>query len=396
MKNRLFLTMVVFVLSVLFLIGCHPQVVINEDMSTNLQIPDGAKQSKEDSLEVFNPCDSPNARTLHVPGKIESISVAVAELGDHGRVIVAPGTYHENIEIRPGALIIIQAEGPERPELFAAEAERPVIRVAPKARLCLVGVSVYGTRSGIVIGSESMGEAARAVTLFDTHVTDAEYGIYGLVDRLHIEGSRIENNVFGVAVAGSTSVVDTEIIANTIGVVLNGDKTPSCADAAYSDSGKQVFIQNVNISNNANGGVAICNVLSAVIIDTYVHKNAYIGVQIHNTTKFTLDDLRVGETQLWNGRWGDGLSVVHSSGIVMNSQFSANRRANIIYFGNSGGTIDNNKILYAIFAIHLEMKDGSFPSPTIPNSNYLYGNKENRVTSGLSLAPSEPPDVPPE
>ena len=112
-----------------------------------------------------------------------------------------------------------------------------------------------------------------------------------------------------------------------------------------------------------------------------------------NTPQFSLDNLKVGETREWNGAYGDGLVVVHSSGLVKNGQFWSNERANIIYYGKSGGTIEKNKILYAIFAIVLDSKDGYSPSPTITN-NTIYGNQQNNVTGGSNLGPSKPPKVP--
>lgn len=392
MKNRLFLTGMAFILSALLSGGCSViRVAISEEATPVMVMRDEFTPPEDETAS--DPCDAPDAPTVHVPEELASIAAGVMEMGEHGRVVVAAGEYRENIEIRPGTHIIIQAEDSERPELFADDPESPVIRVAPEARLCLTGLSVHGSRSGLVVGSESTGEVSKAVTLRDTRVADAEYGIYGLVEEFHIEESVVENNDYGMAVAGSASLVNTTFAANITGVVLSGDSTPTCADAAYSDSGNSVLIQKVNVSNNQKGGIAICNVSSASVKDVYVHKNGYVGVQIHKTSKFSLNNLRVGETQLWNGGWGDGLVVEHSSGLVQNSQFSANKRANIFYYGNSGGKIENNLILYAVFSIVLDGKDGYNPSPTI-NNNYMYGNQKNSVSLGSNLGPVQPPKVP--
>ncbi len=106
-----------------------------------------------------------------------------------------------------------------------------------------------------------------------------------------------------------------------------------------------------------------------------------------------LTNLRVGETDLWNGDCGDGLVVVDSSGLVEHNQLSANKRANVIYFGNRSGAIGNNLLPYSQFAIDLEEKGGSCPNPDIAD-NFMYGNAENDVTFGSTLCPVPIPPAP--
>ena len=346
-------------------------------------------------LKTFDPCDSPNVPTLYVPKDRGSIADAVMELGDHGRVVVAPSTYRENIKILAGRHVIIQAEGPEHPEIFPADHNVPVVTVAPGAKLCLNGLSLHGGQAGLVAGNVDTGDAAGAVTMLDTRVADAGYGVYGIVDQFHIERSSIENNIYGLVLAGDASLFNVWIAENEFNMLLSGGSKPSCAAAAWSDTGSKVVVQNVTIMYGKQGGLAICNTASATVKNVYVWKNGFVGAQIRNVNNFTFDDSRVGETQLWNGGWGDGLQVVHSNGIVKDSQFSANKRANIIYYGKSGGTIDNNLIVYGVFSIALEGLDGSSPNPMITPSNYMYGNKENRVTHGRQLSPTPPLSVPP-
>jgi hypothetical protein len=359
------------------------------------EIPDGVTRPQDDPVEVFHPYDLLNAPTVHVPGEVASISAAILELGDHGRVVVAPGSYRDNIKIRPGTYIIIQADGPEHPELFAAEPKVPVVHIAPGAELHITGMSVNGTKSGLVAGSEATGEAAHAVTLLDTHVTNAKYGIYGSVTKFNIERSIVERNVYGMVVAGSTYVANTVISGNMMNVVLTGGNIPSCAEAAYdASSGAQVSLKQVTIGYGKKGGLAICNVKSATLDSIYVIKNGYIGVQIRNTPMFKLTHSNVRETQYLNGEWGDGLVVVKSNGLVKQCQFSANKRANMIYYGKSGGTIDGNLIIYAVFAIDLEEMEGACPDPDILGNNYMYGNTENRVTFGSQLCPTPIPPPP--
>jgi len=359
------------------------------------EIPDGVTRPQDDPVEVFHPNDLLNAPAVHVPGEVGSISAAILELGDHGRVVIAPGSYRENIKIRAGTYIILQAEGPEHPELFAAEPKLPVIHIAPGAKLHITGMSVNGTKSGLVAGSEATGEAAQAVTLLDTHVANAKYGIYGSVRKFNIERSIVERNVYGMVVSGSTDVANTVISGNMMNVVLSGGNFPSCAEAAYDASNEaQVSLKQVTIGYGKEGGLAICNVKSAMLDSIYVIKNSCIGVQIRNTPTFELINSNVRETQYWNGEWGDGLVVVKSNGLVKQCQFSANKRANMIYYGKSGGTIDGNLIIYSLFAIDLEGMDGACPWPDILANNYMYGNTENSVTFGNQLCPTPIPTLP--
>jgi len=351
-------------------------------------------KSSPELLKTSDPCDSRNAPTLHVPKDRDSIASAVMELGDHGRVVVASSEYRENITILPGRHIIIQAGGPENPEVFPVDHNAPVVYVAPGAKLCLKGLSLHGGRLGLMAGNSETGDAASAVTMLDTRVADARYGVYGIASQFHIERSTIENNIYGLVLAGDASLFNVWIAENELNVLLSGGNKPSCAAAAWSDTGSKVVVQNVTIMYGKQGGLAICNVDSVAVKDVYVWKNGFVGAQLRNVSNFTLDDSSVGETQLWNGVWGDGLQVVHSNGNVTDSQFSANKRANIIYYGKSGGTIDNNLILHGVFAIVLKELDGFSPNPKITPSNYIYGNQVNNVTNG-NIQPSPSPSVPP-
>lgn len=331
-----------------------------------------------------------NRETKHVPRDVKSIEAAVTEIGKRGRIIIAAGTYRENINIPTGKRITIQSDGIESPKLFALNPELPVLHVSPKAELSLIGMSVYGTRCGILAGSRRTEEAANRVTLVHTHVADAEYGIYGLAKQFHIEHSIVEHNVYGLAMIGSVSLVNTIVVSNYANVLLSGDGKPPWDAAAYAVTGNKVLIKNVTICDCQKGGLSIWNVADATVKNVYVRKNGYIGVQLNSIKNFTFTDSNVGETHEWNGGWGDGLSVTNSVGLVKNNQFSANKRANIIYWDHSSGKIDSNLSIYAIFALHLE--GGS--NPEITATNYFFGNVENRVTFGKPLEPSPVPEIP--
>jgi hypothetical protein len=392
MKSISLNPMIVLIVCALVVGSCNFPGSTSGEVGSNIMVPD--EFARPDDQPDFDPCESPEAPIIHVPEEVGSISGAIDKIGEHGRVIVDSNEYADNIEIKPGSHIILQAsENSERPTLFASDPDRPVILISQNARLCLDGFSLHGGRSGLVAGSQELEGAAHSIKLSNVHVADAEYGIYGLVETIQIEDSSIENNVNGLTIAGTAYLSNTTIAGNSFGMLISGENKPTCTEAAYNDNSKNVFIQKVNVSNNQSGGIAICNVSSATIKDTYVHKNGYIGVQVHNTPQFYFTNLRVGETQLLNGAWGDGLAVVHSSGQVLNSQFSANKRANIIYYGNSGGKIENNLIIYAVFAIVLEGKDGVSPNPDIKN-NYLFGNQNNQVSFGQNLNPPPSPSVP--
>ena len=345
------------------------------------------------TLKVLDPTSDPffheKTNTIHVPGDTDFISEAIAKLDKDGRVLISPGKYNENINIQPGTHIIIQADNPKHSQLYAADPKLPVIHVAPEAQLTLIGASIHGTKSGIVLGSGRPQETARGVTLFNSIVTDAEYGIYGFVKQIHIERCSVEHNVYGLALAGSTSLTDTIIVANLFNALISGGKELSCSLAGYHDSPHQVLVQNVAIMYGLKGGLAICNVASAEIKNVYISKNACFGVQIRNTPDFTISESSVNETFSVNdGCFGDGLFAENSDGSVKNNQFCANKRANIAYF-DSGGTIDHNLIIYATFAINLDGASG----PVITD-NTLIGNKENKVTYSGPICPAPMPELP--
>lgn len=143
------------------------------------------------SSRLFRTYDCPEGPILHVPQEEESIASAVEKAGETGRVVVAAGSYRENVWIPPGAEITICAETSQRPRLSPADPELPVLHVAPGAALCLIGMAVHGEKSGVVFGSPAQGEPARAVIILDSYIADAEYGIYGLAEDFRIDSSAV-------------------------------------------------------------------------------------------------------------------------------------------------------------------------------------------------------------
>jgi parallel beta-helix repeat protein len=95
------------------------------------------------------------------------------------------------------------------------------------------------------------------------------------------------------------------------------------------------------------------------------------GIQIRNTLNHKITDSTVNETMACEERWGDGLEIINSEGLVKDSQFSANHRYNIILY-NSEGSIENNTITYGLFGIALE--EGTAPEL---NNNFMFGNGED-------------------
>lgn len=349
-----------------------------------------AIEQVSDAMALFDRCAAEEVPVVRVPHDVDSVAAAVARLGPCGRVIVAQGKYQENIVVKSGTQVIIEAEGPERPEFFAAERDRPVVYVEPNADLCLVSTCLHGARSGLVAGSKRSGVGARTVLLRNCLVADAECGIYGRAKCLHVEGSVLRHNGYGMAVAGSTWITCTLIESNGFNALLMSDwQVLSCSEAAYRASGTQVVIEHVTVMYGKQGGMAICGVGSATLKNVYVLKNEVTGLWIHNTAKFALSDSHVRETQqVGDGCWGDGLRVENSNGTVRKCWFSANQRVNVL-FDASGGAIEQNMILYGMFAIYLD----SGADPTV-DGNYMFGNTENGVSWGSYLAPSTPPKVP--
>lgn len=355
-------------------------------------------RSSVESQETANPADSfwesADVPTIHVPEEFDSISAAVLELADYGRVIVAAGEYRDNVVILRGRKISIEAEEGAIPVIAPANPALPVLHAEPDAELLVVGVSLRGSRVALLLGSLDEIEPARRVVLTNTRVADSEYGIYGAAREFELQRCIVEHNAYGIILGGSSILADSIIQDNGWNVVLSGNNRPGCDEAAYSTNDSQVTIKNVTIWHGHDGGIAICNVAKATVQNVYLWKNSYVGILIYNTPSYTLTASSIGETQLWNGMWGDGLQVIHSTGQIFNNQFSANKRANVIFYGNSGGAIYANMLIYSVFSICLDGAGGYWPSPTILN-NYIFGNTEDRICTGSKLPSSPPPAVPP-
>ena len=181
MKNRILLVTVFITLNALLLTACSEAVDPSlDERSSAIDVSETELTPLPEKVEPppreltppdwhgeppegdpgSDPCDAPDAPAIHVPEDVESIAIAAEMLEEYGRVVVAPGEYHENIFIPPGVHIIIQSEGPENTALFPADGEIPLIQVASGARLCLEGLSIRGASVGLVLGSVDRGERA--------------------------------------------------------------------------------------------------------------------------------------------------------------------------------------------------------------------------------------------
>lgn len=91
------------------------QLVGNPDLSGIFSIPitaadaNGAQFTDWSTLTVG---PLPAARTIHVPGDVATISAAVAAARTGDTVLVAPGTYDENVDFAGKAITVLSSDGP--------------------------------------------------------------------------------------------------------------------------------------------------------------------------------------------------------------------------------------------------------------------------------------------
>ena len=408
--------------------GLNEILLVYEDGTEEVSYSsDSEEPAESETDEEFDTCQVPdnNFPTIFVTqgiefdptqeDKAESINAAIDKLNEYGfrgRIVISSGVYEENIQPQD-AHIILEAKNKsesglyehgyeelDQPKLIALDGSQPAISIAPETTFCLNGISVRGDWAAIVAGTDEPGGAVHEIKLNNVYIMDSKYGVFGYVNKFQIVNSLVEYNTHGLMIEGSSSIINSRVSHNSIGIVAAGKITKAppvgstirayCADSAnkmYKNL-NQVVIQNVIVTYNQKGGIAVCQVGNATITKSALMGNQYVGIQIYHTTKFTLSDNGVHKTFKLNKEYGDSLVVVASIGDVVGNTFFSADRAGLLYYDVKGGTIRKNNIMFAVFAINIENS-----VPKIYKDNYMFGNVYNEVTSSkLKIAP--PPSVP--
>jgi hypothetical protein len=228
-------------------------------------------------------------RPIRVPSEQPTIQAAIDVATDGNRVLVAPGTYVENIDFRGKAITVTSESGPQDTIIDGGNADSVVIFISGEGRdSALNGFTLqngrnslnnqgFGIGGGVAILRGASPTITNNVIRNNQACEGGGIGIYissPLVQRNIIAGNG--NNICsggggGISIGGASSA---EILDN----VISDNNTSSNGGGIYMDAaGTPIINRNIIKGNNAvgrqGGGIYMANVSDALIVQNLITGN---------------------------------------------------------------------------------------------------------------------------
>jgi parallel beta-helix repeat protein len=287
------------------------------------------------------------AKVLEVPGQFKSITAALETATPGDEIIVAPGTYEENLVLKKG--VVLRSQGSQEERSNFASASRTIIQ-SP------------GVEQQIVLGADDA--VLDGFTLKSKNQTDRKKERYGVL----IDGTAttIKNCIIaflpytGIEIKGSTK--NTKIIIKNNKIYENRGDGISCEEMA------EVHIDACEIYLNGGSGVHNASQAPVTIKHNIIRENDVDGVMNSGRAKpFIL------ENEIYqNGLNGVGLQLM-SKGRVVSNKIKGNQQAGIGLRMKAECIILNNTISENTIGIGLlDIKQAIIESNTI-TGNYMVG-----------------------
>ena len=215
------------------------------------------------------------AATIHVPADYPTIQAAInASIGDS--IIVAPGTYVENLNTHGQAILLVSEAGPAATIIDGSNPAHPDSGsvIFASAGLLLQGFTITGgtgtVRGGFKVGGGLylLGSATiRGNWITENHVSSPSaigggIGVFAPAGSVHIAGNRIYSNLAqysGGAIHNSVNgtdvrdnfIYDNHVVDGTGGAIYD----PSGIGAKHL---RNVFACNTSESDDGNGAIWGC------------------------------------------------------------------------------------------------------------------------------------------
>lgn len=243
-----------------------------------------------------------------------SLAQAVNEAVAGATILVAAGSYAENVMVRKPVRIVGSSD-PASPDAAAARLEAP----APNALV------VEGAQGVILQGLYVANPAGVGIWL--------KNGAQATV-----QGSRVE---------GATAPFGYGVLATESTVTLRSSAVAGSAGIGVYLVGSVAIIDDDKISGNLGGGVRAEQCPSVDVLHAEVDANTDFGVLYAGSVGIIDDDKITGTER--NASTADGIIVTSANGVrsdvtVRASTIEGNGRAGILFAGDVVGIIDDDKI----------------------------------------------------
>ncbi len=295
--------------------------------------------------------------TIRVPLNYPTIQAAINAAANGDTVLVAPGTYVENINFSGKAITVTSEGGPEVTLIDGNQADSVVKFISAEGRSSVLsGFTVLNGRSGFDTPGFGSGggiwiknsSPTIAGNIIANNVGCEGVGISASSSSPLIQKNTIINNTQsgctggtggGVYVRGNSENASAEIIEN----VISGNVLPYSGDQAtgggISLNGARISIRGNIITGNYAGGISIFNSSDALIVQNVITRNTAgrgggIYWAVPNGTRILIADNTIVDNDSAQGsgvftEGYDALTQLHNNIIVGRNEQSA------VYCGNS-------------------------------------------------------------
>jgi len=275
---------------------------------------------KEKIAEI--PQNHLQSETIYVGPNEEhsTITQAIESCKSNAKIIVKPGSYHENLKISKD-IFLVSEEGKSQTHIYGQPNAQNIE--------CQSQVTLFG---------------------FSFHGTDANVNLSVKSGALSIDSCQVSKGNYGIQISGS-------------GVVrLSNSIVEGCLNEGISvcDGGK-VFLRNVTVRGNNGHGIAVFRSSSITVKDSFIslnndfgmaiqydsdakienciiESNTVGGIEIRNNCKATVKDCKVNLNR-------QGLRISYSSEAIITESFVSNSGMSGIFILNaSKAIIKSNKI----------------------------------------------------
>ena len=228
---------------------------------------------------------STKAATINVPSGQPTIQAGINAANTGDTVLVAPGTYQENIDFKGKAITVTSSEGASVTTIEGSGADAPVVNftTGEQRNSILSGFTIQN--GGIQTGAIVVGGASP--TIMDNIITGNPcHAIYVNPGAALIEGNTISNTQAGSEFCSTNGTAillggsGTAYISIIIGNIIENNQQGGLSGGAIGINGAEGTIIESNIIRNnvsGQGAVTMSNAYSLIFVQNVVYGNQING-----------------------------------------------------------------------------------------------------------------------
>lgn len=326
--------------------------------------------------------------TLHVPSEYSTIQKAVDAAVDGDEVLVAPGTYNENVRIENKKVHLTSEEGPESTFIYGDYSSGPVVLLRNSSP-SLSGFTICnGSNKGVHCRSTESCQVFNNIIINNAHgieITGGEAEVYENTI-MHNSGGLVGGGIYCWTCDSNTNI-HHNIIANNVADLGGGIRCSFCSPWIK---------DNVLFNNSSNAGGAIClrdsdsPIINNMMYDNQAKSGGAIACILNSSPKI------VNNTIFNNNATtaGGGLFCVdYSNAAIMNTILWDNtaRKGDEIYISShhiTAVTMDYSVLKRDIDSVFVEPGGSVF----VEGSHMIYADPEfvDRTRNDLHLYSTSP------